>query len=473
VTPAQKDAAKLIGRWADDAVSFVRECLQAEPDAWQEETLRALNTNMRVAMKACKGPGKSALLAWIILWFLATRPHPKIAATSISGDNLSDNLWTELAKWMRRSSFLSDTFTWTKTRVFAKDHPETWWASARTWPHSADAQQQADTLAGLHADYIIFVLDEVGSIPDGVMAAAEAGLSTGIEMRIVIAGNPTQLSGPLYRACTTERHLWHLVTITGDPDSPKRSPRISIQWAREQIEKYGRDNPWVLVNVFGEFPPASLNALLGINDVEAAMSRHYKLTDYNFAAKIIGVDVARQGDDATVLFPRQGKVAMNAVLMRNADSFGISGRLAQAEDRWKPEATFVDASGGWGWGLIDAHRLLGRDPIPVEFAGKPLNPKFYNKRTEMWFEMAQWVKEGGALPKIPELIAELITPTYTFKGDRMLLEPKEQIKERLGRSPDYADALALTFASPVEPRQQVLHPAFATSPVVSDYDPLA
>ena len=163
MTPAQKDAAKLIGRWADDAVSFVRECLQAEPDAWQEETLRALNTNMRVAMKACKGPGKSALLAWIILWFLATRPHPKIAATSISGDNLSDNLWTELAKWMRRSSFLSDTFTWTKTRVFAKDHPETWWASARTWPHSADAQQQADTLAGLHADYILFVLDEVGS----------------------------------------------------------------------------------------------------------------------------------------------------------------------------------------------------------------------------------------------------------------------------------------------------------------------
>ena len=222
-------------------------------------------------MKACKGPGKTTLLAWIILNFLGTRDSPRVGATSITGDNLSDNLWAELAKWMARSAYFSTAFTWMRTRIEYREAPANWYASARTWPKTGNPEEQANALAGLHADHVLFVLDESGGIPQGVMATAEAVLATGVECKVVQAGNPTHTTGPLradpslatvmdttgplHRACTIDRHLWHLIQITGDPDNPKRSPRIKLDWARQQIASYGRDNPWVLVNVFGEFPP--------------------------------------------------------------------------------------------------------------------------------------------------------------------------------------------------------------------------
>lgn len=449
---AISQAAQRIKVWREHPIAFVREVFGVEPDAWQAEALEAFPHQQRIAMKACKGPGKTAFLAWIAWNFLATRPHPKIAATSITSDNLDDGLWTEMAKWQARSPFLQVAFQWGKTRIVARDHPETWWMSARTWSKTADATQQADTLAGLHADYLMFLLDESGGIPDAVMAAAEAGLATGIECKLVQAGNPTALSGPLYRACTSERHLWKLIEITGDPDDPKRSPRISVQWAREQIEKYGRDNPWVLVNVFGRFPPASFNALIGPDEVSAAMGRSPARGAYEHASKVLGVDVARYGDDRTVLFPRQGLAAYKPVIMQGANTMQVAGRIMQAIERWKPDAIFVDGSGGYGAGVIDVLRSAGQSVVEVQFGGKPIDPRFRNKRTEMWWLMAEWVKGGGCLPpNAHELGRELTAPEYAYSGDRFELEHKEQIKERIGVSPDLADALALTFAFPVQP----------------------
>lgn len=430
-------------------MAFVRECFGAEPDAWQLDVLRAFPKNQRVAMKACKGPGKSCVMAWLAWNFLLTRPHPKVAACSISGDNLSDGLWTEMAKWQNASPLLKQTFTWQKTRIFANDHPETWWMSARQWAKSADKGRQADTLAGLHADYIMFVLDEVGGIPDSVAATAEAALATGKETKLLMAGNPTHTEGPLYRACNQEAHLWHVTEISADPDDPKRTPRVSVQWARQQIEKYGRDNPWVLVNVFGRFPPSSLNALLGPDDVRAAMNRSIDTDAAEFAARVLGIDVAREGDDASVIFPRQGRQAFQPIVMRNVDSIQGAGHVAKKWNEWQAQTAFVDNTGGWGAGWVDQLRQIGFDPIGVEFAGRPLDPRYLNKRAEIWFLMAEWVKEGGCLPNVPELVGELTTPTYTFKGDKFVIEPKDDVKDRLGRSPDLADALALTFAFPV------------------------
>jgi len=432
-------------------VRFVRDVFGIEPDEWQKEVLREFPRNERMAMKACKGPGKTALIAMLAWNFLLTRPHPKIAATSITSDNLSDGLWAEMAKWRNKSPLLKEKFTWTKTRIFANEHSETWFMSARTWPKGGDATQQADTLAGLHADYILFLIDEAGGIPDAVMAAAEAALATGIECKIVMAGNPTHREGPLYRASTSERHLWYVVEITGDPDDPNRSPRISKKWAREQIDKYGKDNPWVLVNVFGRFPPSSLNTLLGPDEVSAAMARKPTDDQHTFAQKRIGVDVARFGDDRTVLFPRQGLMSFKPVEMRGARSNDIAARLALAKEKWNSELELIDDTGGFGSGVIDSLIQAGHGPIPVNFASKAIDPRYRNKRAEMWFLMAEWVKRGGCLPKMPELAAELTAPTYTFMNGKFTLEPKAQIKERLGFSPDLADALCLTFALPEIP----------------------
>jgi hypothetical protein len=281
------DRARLDG-WRQAPAAFVREVFGVVPDPWQEEVLEAFPDKPRIAMKACKGPGKTAVQAWLGWNFLATRRDAKIAATSITADNLADNLWSEMAKWRQRAPYLRDHFQWTKSRIFARRRPETWWMSARTWNRTADRNHQGNTLAGLHADNILFILDESGGIPDGVMATAEAALASCADGHIVQAGNPTHLEGPLYRACTSERRLWHVVEITADPDDARRSSRVKAEWAREQIEKYGRDNPWVLVNVFGRFPPGSLNSLIGPDECREASQRVYRPEDYRNAPRVLG-----------------------------------------------------------------------------------------------------------------------------------------------------------------------------------------
>jgi phage terminase large subunit len=170
---------------------------------------------------------------------------------------------------------------------------------------SADRQQQSATLAGLHADYILFILDESGGIPDAVMASAEAALSTCKEGHIP-SRKPDALGRPSLSGLHKRRHMWRVFEMTGDPDDPKRSPRVSNEWARQQIEKYGRDNPWVRINVFAEFPQASLNVLLGPDDAEQARRRNYTQADIDHAARILGVNVARFGDDSSVIFPWRG-----------------------------------------------------------------------------------------------------------------------------------------------------------------------
>lgn len=470
MTPTQIEALKKIKRWREDPVQFVRDNFKCEPDLWQADALMALVNNQRIAMKACKGPGKTCILAWAAWWFLTVFPHPKIAATSISGANLADGLWTEMSKWQQRSEFLKATFVWTKTRIFAKDHPTTWWMSARTWREGADPSQQANTLAGFHADYLLFILDEVGGIPDAVMAAAEAGLATGKVCKILMAGNPTHLTGPLYRACTSERSLWFVIEITSDPDDPKRTPRVSKKWAREQIQKYGRDNPFVLVNVFGKFPPSSMNSLLGPDEVEAAMNRHYSEDKYIFVQKRLGVDVARFGDDLTVLFPRQGLVAFQPSEMRKARNPEIAARVLLAESRWHQEIEIVDGTGGFGGGVIDCLLQAGRNPFEYQASGLATDPRYYNKRAEVQFAMAEWVKKGGALPDIPQLKAEMTATTYTTKNGKFIIEPKELIKKKLnGMSPDYSDALSMTFIFPDLPAKKISN--FSKPNHVSEYDP--
>jgi phage terminase large subunit len=465
-------ATSELNRWKKNPPLFVREVLKVTPDPWQDDVLAAFPHHPRIALKACKGPGKTALEAWLAWNFLVTRTEPKIAATSVSGDTLADNLWAEMAKWQARAPMLQEAFEWTKTRIFARERPETWWMSARTWAKTADRAKLGQTLAGLHADYILFILDESGGIPDGVMASAEAALSSCVEGHIVQAGNPTHLEGPLWRACTSERRLWHVTEITGDPDDPKRTPRVRVEWAREQIEKYGRDNPWVLVNVFGKFPPASLDTLIGPDECRAAIARAWRPEDVAGAAKILGVDVARFGDDASVIFPRQGLVAQAPIRFRNIDGTQGAGAVARKWRDWGADACFVDDTGGFGGSWIDNLRRLGRTPIGVHFAGRANDPRYDNKRTEMYFEAVEWIRRGGQLPPggaSDELIAALSQTTYSFRGDRLLLEPKEQVKARLGYSPDDADAFALTFAQPVTARAGA---SGGTGRVIVDYDPL-
>lgn len=451
--------ATQLARWREQPQIMVRELFGVTPDTWQDEALALFPTSPRIAMKAAKGPGKTATLSWLAWNFLLTRPHPNIAATSISGDNLRDGLWKEMAHWRGKSELLKSLFEWQTERIFMRAHPATWFMSARTWPKSADITQLGNTLAGLHSDYIMFLIDESGSIPVAITVSAEAALSSCVEGHIVQAGNTNTLDGALYAACVKQKHLWHVIQITGDPDNPKRSSRISIDWAREMIKTYGRDDPYVKLMVLGDWPAASIDALLGPEDVERAMGRKYQEHDVAHAPRILGVDVAREGDDASVIYPRQGLVAFKPKVMRNVTGIVGGGQVARVWNDWNVDAVFIDNTGGFGSSWIDVLSTLNRSAIPVGFAERASDKRYVNRRAEMYFKMAQWVRDGGSLIDAPpELIGELTQTTYTFRGDALLLEPKDVMKVKLGRSPDIADALALTFAEPVASKlaQEVL-----------------
>ena len=459
--------------WKEHPAVMVRELFKIEPDAWQIDVLEAFPHHQRLAMQACKGPGKTAVLAWLCWNFMLTRSHPNIGATSISGDNLKDGLWKEMSIWRQAAPLLQQLFEMTSNRIFFKQFPDTWFMSARTWPRSGNSEQQANTLAGLHKDNIMFVLDESGGIPDAVMVAADAALSSCVEGHILQAGNPTNLEGPLYRAARSwaaKDGRWHVTEITGDPDDPKRSPRVKIDWARDMINDFGVDDNWVRVNVFGKFPTSSFNSLISIEDVEAAQKRSYREYDYDSQAKIIGIDVARQGDDQSVILRRQGLQMFTPQKYRSLNGLQGGTIAARVWDEFGADACFVDATGGFGFTWIEQLQRLGKSPIPVGFAEQASRKeRYYNRRSEMAFNFVEWIKGGGALPPSQDLSKALVSTTYTHKNDRLILEEKAQIKARLGFSPDDFDAAILTFAAPVQTQRRrgfVSHNAMPSS-----YDP--
>jgi phage terminase large subunit len=455
--------------WRENPAAFVYDNFKTDPDKWQLKVLDAFASTdpgkNRISLQACAGPGKSAALAWCGWNFMScygeAGEHPKGAVTSITGDNLKANLWAEYSKWQQRSEYLKRAFTWNQESIFANDHPSTWRLEAKTWPKTASPEEQGKTLSGLHSKYVLSQIDESGAIPVTVLRAAEQSLSNCWFGKIMQAGNPLTLDGMLYAAASILRHQWFIVRVTGDPDDPDawvHSARFDDRpvdkhpatWAREQIRLYGRDNPWVMAYVLGQFPMASLNALLGVEEVEAAMKRYLPPAAYQFQQKRLGIDVARYGDDRTVIFPRQGLAAFQPHVMRHGRGDPVSVEIADAVmgayNNWGTEAEFLDATGGWAAGVYDILISNGRAPMNVQFSGKAHEDgRYWNRRAEIYFRGAAAIKRGMALPPIPELVGELTAATYSFKAGKFILTEKDQVKSILGRSPDLADALMTTF----------------------------
>lgn len=456
------DEYSSIALWRIDCAAMVRTLFNTEPDAWQLSALKAYSNQddakLRLALKACAGPGKTAVLAWIGWNFLLCQgdigQHPKGACVSITKDNLTDNLWPEFSKWQQRSELLRTKFTWTGTRIFANDHPETWFISARSWPKTANEDEQGRTLSGLHSEYVLYLIDESGDIPPAVLKSAEQGLSNCKWGRIIQAGNPTSMTGMLYSACTNLADKWKTITITGDPEDKNRSPRIDVDWAKEQITSYGRTDPWVMAYILGQFPPQALNALISPDEVELAMNRVIPEHAISFSEKRIGIDCARFGDDRTVVARRQGLAHYPVKSLRNADSFTIASAAAAESVNWGGhDMVFLDGTGGYGAGPEDALRQAGYKPIAINFSSVANNPKYYNKRTEMLVEFCEAIKRGASLPKSPQLKKELTALTFTFQSGKIRVVEKEQVKKLIKCSTDEADAFALTYAMPDRPRQ--------------------
>lgn len=222
-----------------------------------------------------------------------------------------------------------------------------------------------------------------------------------------------------------------------------------------------------------DFNASAEDQLISLSDSNAAANREYSDKDFIDAPKILGVDPARFGDDRSVIIRRQGLKASDIVMFRGLDNMQLAARVAQICQDWDPDAVFIDSGGGAG--VLDRLRQLDYDPVEVPFGGRAiLEQQFVNRRTEMWWNMKEWIEAGGWIPSDPMLRQELSTPTYWFDAQgRKALESKDDIKKRLqgGASPDIADALALTFAYPVGKRLP-LEIRSRLKPVSQlDYDP--
>jgi len=221
-----------------------------------------------------------------------------------------------------------------------------------------------------------------------------------------------------------------------------------------------------------DFSAAGDDQLLSLTDVDEAVRRIYKENDISFAPRILGVDPARFGNDRSVIAKRQGLQWFQAQSYKGLDNMELAGRVAIISDQWKPDAIFVDA--GAGAGVIDRLRQLGYGQVvEVNFGGRSIKDRYVNKRTEMWFEMAEAVISGASLPNDIDLKVELATPTYSYNSkNQIVLESKDAIKKRMpgGASPDIADAFALTYAFPVMPAGKSIIQRQRNAEN-SDYDP--
>ncbi len=319
----------------------------------------------------------------------------------------------------------------------------------------------ADALRGIYLDGV--VLDEVSNLSkelwDSVLRPALAdrhgwalfmGTPDGInllsEVYFGAKGNPE----------------WYAAAFTVDQTEALPADEVAALRREMTVTAFARE-------MLCDFSAASDNALLSVHQVEAATKRHAVEGDFALAPKIIGVDVARQGDDRSVIFKRQGIASFRPEVFRGMDAMQVAAQVAATMTEWQPDAVFIDGSGGYGAGVIDRLRQLRHRITEVQFGGKADDPRFANKRCEMWFKMAEWVKASGIIPDDQDLKQDLCAPTYGHDTQgRMLLEAKDKIKARGLPSPDLGDALALTFAFPVGIRSLDLTPVNR-----KPYDPLA
>ena len=330
---------------------------------------------------------------------------------------------------------------------------------AHIWVCGAD---NPDALRGTYADGV--VLDEYAQIKPDVFTEIIRPMLLSRTGWAVFMGTPKgqnnffELFNQAQKNAQQEPALWWVGVFRAD-ESNVISPA--------ELARLKTETPDVIFRqeYLCDFTASAENILIPIDSVLSACQREMHGEDIRYAPKIMGVDPARFGADRSVIFCRQGVRAFEPRVFQNMDNMTLAARVAREMEYFHPDAVFVDS--GCGGGVIDRLRQLGyRNIVEVPFGGSASKPGQYaNKRAEMWYEMAQWIKTVGVLPPNADLKADLCQVCYDYDAQgRLRLESKEKLKERTGKSPDLADALALTFAAPVRPSSSLItRPEFARS----------
>lgn len=459
--------------YAGEPVYFVEDIIRAKPDENQKAILRSVAAEPMTSVRSGHGIGKSAVESWVILWFLLTRPFPKIPCTAPTQHQLFDILWAEVHKWMRNNPLLEKEITWTKEKIYMNGHPEEWFAVART-------ATIPDALQGFHSEYLLYVIDEASGVKDIVFEPVLGSLTTG-GTKLLMCGNPTRITGFFYDSHHKNRSQFSTIHVDG-----RDSGRVDGTFVQKITEMYGEDSDVFRVRVAGEFPKSEPDCFIWMDWCERAAGKEMEAGEAHTVG--IGVDVARYGDDSSVLYPViNGCRSEDFEEYFHNDTMELSGRcrmMVRSYARKYPSAVVeikIDCD-GLGVGVYDRlredreeiirevmeERLEGAadgEDIPqfrleimeCHFGGEggrigdddPVEME--NSTGIMWGTVREKLRCGGlSICRSDKLISQLSTRKYTVNGNgRIVLEKKEAMKKRGLKSPDIADALALALYTPV------------------------
>lgn len=496
----EQELRAAIGSFRHDPERFVRFAfpwleegteLAAEkgPRDWQLEQLHFISEALkagastegaiRLAVASGHGIGKSALVAWVILWALCSHPQTKVTITANTGDQLRTKTWPEVSKWFNLM-LCRHWFRFEATSISATQpaYAKTWRCDAATW-----SENNTVAFQGLHnkGKRLVLIFDEASEIADKIWEVAD-GAMTDEDTEIVWAvfGNPTITTGR-FRECFPGGRFskrWKANQIDSRTVPGTNKAEIA-KW----VEDWGEDSDFVRVRVRGQFPRGGSMQFIDAETVENACRR--EAVCHLRQALVMGVDVARFGGDQATIYFRRGLDARTIppIKFRGVDLVTLAGKVAEQAALNGARAVFID-EGGMGAGVVDMVRkmLLGVLVLGINNGGKADRytmgdsfPLTADKGAEMWASMREWLKTG-AISDDPELRAELTGRQYGFNTHNAIqLERKEDMKKRGLSSPDNADGLALTFAYPVADVPEDQPATFGLQAVVaqSDYDPHA
>ena len=440
------------------------------PEPWQAAQLKTIGARLQaVGPEGCvieedvssgHGVGKSAMVAWMILWAVSTFEDTKGVITANTDTQLRTKTWAELAKWYQL--FLGRSlFTFTATAIHVaqdKVREKAWRIDQVPW-----SEHNTEAFAGLHnhGKRLLVVFDEASTIADKVWEVTRGALTDARTQILWLRyGNPTRTSGEFFKNCTQPKRNRYT-----------RVDSRNIRFANQGqiaawIDDYGEDSDFVRVRVRGMFPRAGYANFISPELVTNARRRRIPLLTYQAFPKMLAIDPARFGDDFTVITLRQGLKVHWQVKMSGFDGVDLGGRVfemlrgdtaAGKAERDRRSAANVscivyDAIGN-GADLDSTLRRIGQargmalPPLIACMWGQPAkdSKQYFNQRSEAWGKMRDFL-EDGEIPDDDELADQLTSLDYGHDGlFRIQLQSKKDIKKNGGKSPDCADSLALSF----------------------------
>lgn len=450
--------------WVRDPVEWVTGRLGEEVWSKQREIMQALQAHRRVAVRSCHGVGKSHIASRAVAWWLDAHPAGTafVVTTAPTFAQVRAILWRYIRQAHRAGS------------LPGRCNQTEWHMGGDLVAFGRKPSDHAEgAFQGIHARYVLVILDEACGIPEDLWIAADA-LTTNADCRMLAIGNPDDPSSHFAKVCGPTS-LWHRVKIsahdspnfTGEPVSEALATvLISRSWAEEKRLEWGEDNPIYKSKVLGEFSENDPHKVVRVSDVAACrINLVVPYADEQLLPVELGVDVGGGGDE-TVIRERRGLQAGREWRDYTDKPEKIAPMILHAIHETGATNVKVDSIGvGFGVvGELENMRNRGEHAAaitPVNVAEKSRQATRYeNVRAEMWWEIGrlsserrEWdlsgPEQGGVMENSDTTVAQLLEPRWEISASgRIKIESKDDIRDRTGRSPDNADALLMAYYTP-------------------------